>query len=219
MARSLQRQRRSSSESDKTLLLLLLLPPICFYIGYSNSIVTFNHDLLLREGCAQNNDGKKKDEYEHRFADLLSEVGKDPSIISHKIFPPSTSDYAAAMLHVSKEDLIQAYDFGHPFAPFAHGSDAIIIYNTPKSIPDDLAVRHDAYLGKHEREALEYEKSLFYEKFPYSDLPPRSPTQHLAEQWRGLYSGNAEAAASQTKRYCCSFCCHLSVFTLATLTA
>ena len=121
-----------------------MLPPICFYIGYSNSIVTFNHDLLLREGCAQNNDGKKKDEYEHRFADLLSEVGKDPSIISHKIFPPSTSDYAAAMLHVSKEDLIQAYDFGHPFAPFAHGSDAIIIYNTPKSIPDDLAVRHDA---------------------------------------------------------------------------
>jgi len=150
MSRPISRQRRS--KVDKTLLLLLSLQPIFFYIGYSKSKSTNenvgNHLSSLMEGCSQNNDGKKKDEHERRFDKLLSKVGEDPSIISHRIFPPSTSDYAAAMIHVSKEDLMQTLDFGVPLAPLGRGSDAIIIY-TSESIPDDLAVRHDAlYSGK-----------------------------------------------------------------------
>mmetsp|Transcript_30031 Transcript_30031/g.46522 ORF Transcript_30031/g.46522 Transcript_30031/m.46522 type:complete len:602 (+) Transcript_30031:128-1933(+) len=145
MARSMHRLR---SNSDKTLLLLLFLPPIFFYIGYLNSTASGNvgNHLSLMEGCAQNNDSKQRSE--RRVAELMHKMGegKDSSTIisSHKIFPPSTSDYATAMLHVSKQDLMQIHDFGVPFAPMARGSDAILIYNTPKAIPDDMSVRHDA---------------------------------------------------------------------------
>ena len=43
---------------------------------------------------------------------------------------------------------MQTHDFGIPLAPLARGSDAIIIYNTPKSIPDDKEIKQDALYGR-----------------------------------------------------------------------
>lgn len=152
--RSLQR-RKAASDSIVLLLLLCSLPPLSFYIGYSRSIAKYKNNKTIHqelpkkqqgydEDCSQKG-GIKKDDYERRFTQLVNiHIHEDPSITSHRLFPQSASDYATAMLHVSREELLQSFDIGLPHAPLARGSDALIIYNNVESIPDDLQVKRDA---------------------------------------------------------------------------
>lgn len=142
-SRSLQRRNTAGN-----MVLLLILSTLCFYLGYSRSIASGivgnnNNNLALRVKQHDNNCAQKlKEEYEQRFIQIAknSDISEDSSI-----FPPSSSDYAAAMLHVSREELMKTYgDFGLPSAGLARGSEAIIIYNNLESIPDDLTVRRDA---------------------------------------------------------------------------
>lgn len=66
------------------------------------------------------------------------------------LFPKSTSSYTAGMLRVPKTELMETYDMGVPYSLKARdNSEALIIYNTPESLPSDVSIKHDALFGHH----------------------------------------------------------------------
>ena len=63
------------------------------------------------------------------------------------LFPRSLNNFANGLVRVSKDDIMSTFDFGVPPNPNSIGKEALILYNTPKALPNDGAVAAAANLN------------------------------------------------------------------------
>jgi len=129
--------------------IVIILP---YYYGYINAV---NESKLQLQQTPNNcNDApieisptlrqlidkRVQQELSHEEDSIKSSYYKDT------IFPKSTSSYAVGALRISRDELLQTYDFGVPIKS-ATDSEAIIIYNTRTSLPSDTKLKNEAIHG------------------------------------------------------------------------
>ncbi|KAL7466260.1 hypothetical protein ACHAXS_006550 [Conticribra weissflogii] len=80
---------------------------------------------------------------------ILESKNSPNNYIDHFLFPLTTSKYATGMLRVSKDKIMNDFDFGVPKSVKTNeDSDALILYSNPQSLPREWPIRHEAIFGK-----------------------------------------------------------------------
>lgn len=64
--------------------------------------------------------------------------------VSSKLLSPSISHFVQGLIRVSKDDLMQTFDFGVPPNADSKGKDALILYNHKRALPSGENVRREA---------------------------------------------------------------------------
>ena len=66
---------------------------------------------------------------------------------SHELFPKPVKNFARGLVRVSKDDMMSTFDFGVPPTPRSNGKEVLILYNSPKALPNDKAIAAAANLN------------------------------------------------------------------------
>ena len=112
------------------------------------SIVLFSSFLSFYVGvwtgiqvASSSGDGGRLSHSPTHYGQLTSTIPKDvsqrPDGGSSSLFSKSISHFAQGLARVSKDDLMQTFDFGVPPNPNTQGMDALILYNKKEALPND----------------------------------------------------------------------------------
>jgi hypothetical protein len=148
--------------SIAVIITLIKIAGISFYFGYINAINENNNNVLSSvniverggdgdSGCSttitpalqQRIDARIKDHHKPQQGNTNNNGGK--------LFPDTTKQFVEGILSVSNKEFLHNpnYDFGVPFKSASEHADALILYNTKRSIPtSDKLLTHAAIHGE-----------------------------------------------------------------------
>ena len=137
------------------LISLIKISFVSFYVGYisaiNESILTDIFRVKNAHGddnveCTSTITRRLQETVDARVREVLNNDSK-PQSGTGKIFPDTVSNFVAAALSVSGEEFLSnpSYDFGVPFKNGFDLTDALILYNSKRAIPNSL--QHDAIHG------------------------------------------------------------------------
>lgn len=153
MVRALSQKVRSIA----VIITLIKIAGISFYFGYINAINENNSNVLSSvnigesggdgsSGCSTTITPKLQQRIDARIKQHHKPQPGNTKNNGGKLFPDTTREFVEGILSVSNKEFLHNpnYDFGVPFKSASEHSDALILYNTKRSIPTSDKILHDA---------------------------------------------------------------------------